>query len=195
MLFHRHRVVGAALDGRVIADDHHFTAGDATDAGNHPGAMNIALIHAIGSQRANLQQGRARIKQAFDTFPGQELAARGVLVTRTRRTADRGLGRLHLQLVQQGLHRGGIIAEGLRVGIDGRCQLGHEKPRHVADGSRCLPCLTASRQSPVHPNCPPRASQVRTITNTGPSHASSHRNSLHGPGHELRSPGANSTGH
>ena len=34
MLLHRHRIVGAALDGRVVGDDHALAAGDAADAGD-----------------------------------------------------------------------------------------------------------------------------------------------------------------
>ena len=37
VLLHRQRVVGAALDGRVVADDHAFAAGHAADAGDDAG--------------------------------------------------------------------------------------------------------------------------------------------------------------
>jgi hypothetical protein len=71
MLLHRHRVVGAALDGGVVADDHHLAPGDAADAGDHAGAMHILVVHVIGGERADLEEGRAGVEQAQDAFPRQ----------------------------------------------------------------------------------------------------------------------------
>ncbi len=75
MLFHRHRIIGSALDGRVVADNHHFAACHTADPGNHAGAVNIAFIHAIGGQRPDLQKRRTRIQQAFHPVPRQKLSA------------------------------------------------------------------------------------------------------------------------
>src|SRR5262249_59176365 len=51
VLLHRHRVVGAALDGGVVAHDHAFAAGNASDAGDETGAVNRIVVHAIGGER------------------------------------------------------------------------------------------------------------------------------------------------
>jgi hypothetical protein len=50
VLFDRHRVVSAAFDGGIVADDHAFAAGDATDAGDDAGGVNRVLVHAIGGK-------------------------------------------------------------------------------------------------------------------------------------------------
>ena len=42
VLLDRHRVVGAALDGRVVGDDHALAAADPADAGDDAGATGTA---------------------------------------------------------------------------------------------------------------------------------------------------------
>ena len=51
MLLHRHRQVGAAFDGGVVAHHHAFAALDAADAGDDAGGMDIAVIQAVGGKR------------------------------------------------------------------------------------------------------------------------------------------------
>jgi hypothetical protein len=51
MLFDGQRIICATLDGRVIANDHAGSAFDAADARNDPGAVDVAVIHAEGSER------------------------------------------------------------------------------------------------------------------------------------------------
>src|SRR5437660_646613 len=51
MLLHRHRVVGAALDGGIVGDDDAFAAADAADAGDQARGMNVAAVHAVRGQR------------------------------------------------------------------------------------------------------------------------------------------------
>jgi hypothetical protein len=51
VLLHRHRIVGAALDRRVVADDHAFAALDAADARDEARAVNGILVHAVRGQR------------------------------------------------------------------------------------------------------------------------------------------------
>ena len=46
VLLHGQRVVGAALDGRVVADDHHVAAVHQADAGDHARAGRVAVVHA-----------------------------------------------------------------------------------------------------------------------------------------------------
>jgi hypothetical protein len=45
VLLHRHRVVGAALHGGVVGDDHALDAADPADAGDHPGRGRVVVVH------------------------------------------------------------------------------------------------------------------------------------------------------
>ncbi len=51
MLLHRHREIGAALDGGVVGDDHHFDAVHPADAGDDAGGGRRVVVHAVGGQR------------------------------------------------------------------------------------------------------------------------------------------------
>ena len=63
MLLHRHRIIGAALDGGIVADDDAFAAGDAADAGDDAGAVDGVLVHAVGGERREFEERRAGIEQ------------------------------------------------------------------------------------------------------------------------------------
>ena len=79
MLLHRHRIIGAALDGGVVAHDHAFAALDAADAGDDAGAVDVAVVHAEGGERRQFQERRAGIDEAHPTRAAREAAfPRGV---------------------------------------------------------------------------------------------------------------------
>ena len=82
MLLHRHRVIGAALDGRVVGDDHDLAALDQADSRHQPGAVDVALIHAETRERAYFQKRRTGIDEAGDPFARQKLAAADVTFAR-----------------------------------------------------------------------------------------------------------------
>ena len=82
MLLHRDRIIGAALDRGVVADDHAFAARDAADAGDDAGGVDIAVIHAEGGERRKFEKRRARIDQPLDALARQQLAAFGVALAR-----------------------------------------------------------------------------------------------------------------
>ena len=50
VLLHRHREIGAALDRRVMGEDQAFAPRDPADAGDHPGARHLTVIHAPGGE-------------------------------------------------------------------------------------------------------------------------------------------------
>ena len=75
VLLDGHRVVGAALDGRVVGDDDAGRALDPADAGDDPGPGRIVVVEAGRRQRAQLQEGGPRVQQAVDPFADGELAA------------------------------------------------------------------------------------------------------------------------
>ena len=54
VFLHRHRIVGAAFDGRIVTDDHHLAAFNPANAGDHPCAWRSSVIHAMRCCRANL---------------------------------------------------------------------------------------------------------------------------------------------
>ncbi len=100
VLLHRHRVIGAALDGRVVADDHAFAALDPADAGDQAGAVDGVVVHAVGGERRQLQERRAGIDQAHHAVARQQLAARHMALAGALRPAERGLGAARLQLLR-----------------------------------------------------------------------------------------------
>ena len=93
MLLHGHRIVGAALDGGVVAHDHAFAPFDAADAGDDAGGVDRVLVHAVRGERRQLEERRAGIDQPQDPFARQKLAARGMALARPLRPAERGLAR------------------------------------------------------------------------------------------------------
>ena len=76
MLLHRHRIIGAALDRRIVGDDHRLAAIDEADPGDQARAVHVALVHAEGGERADFEKGRAGIDEPGDALAGQQLAAR-----------------------------------------------------------------------------------------------------------------------
>src|ERR1700743_75312 len=74
MLLDRDRIVGAALDGRVVGDDHALAVGHPADSGNDSGARGLVVVHVVCGQRSKLQKRAARVKQAIHAFARQQLA-------------------------------------------------------------------------------------------------------------------------
>ena len=82
MLLHRHRIIGAALDGGIVGDDDAFAARDAPDAGDDARRMHVAAIEAVGRKRRQFEKCGAGIDQQIDALARQHLAARGVPLAR-----------------------------------------------------------------------------------------------------------------
>ena len=78
MLLHRHGIVGAAFDRRIIGDDHRLAPGDAADAGDQARAMDVAFIHAVGRERPDLEKRRIGIQQPRHAFAGKQFSASDV---------------------------------------------------------------------------------------------------------------------
>ena len=119
MLLHRHRIIGAALDGGVVGDDDAFAARDAPDAGDDAGGMDVAAIEAVGGERRQFEKRGAGIDQQVDALARQHLAARGMPLAR-RLAAAAGH---HLELVaklgHQAAHHVGVAGKLGGRGIDG----------------------------------------------------------------------------
>ena len=76
MLLHRHRIIGAAFDGGIIADDYTFASGDPADAGNDPGRMDGLPIHAVGGERRQFEERRTRVDERHHPLARQQFATR-----------------------------------------------------------------------------------------------------------------------
>ncbi len=74
VFFHRHRVVGAALHGGVVADHHDLLPMHPADACDHARCGCSTVIHIMCGRRADLQERRARIEEVRHPAPRQHLA-------------------------------------------------------------------------------------------------------------------------
>ncbi len=102
VLLHGKRIIGAALDGGIVGDDHAFAPFDAADAGDQAGGMNGVVVHAVGGERRQFEKWRARIDQRHHAVARQKLAARDMALARLGGAAARGL---RAPLVQVGDQR------------------------------------------------------------------------------------------
>ncbi len=89
VLLHREREVRAALDGRVVRDDHALAALDDADPGHDPGARRVAVVHLPGGERVQLEEGGAGVDEPVDPLAGGQLAARAVPLRRLLAAAAR----------------------------------------------------------------------------------------------------------
>ena len=111
VLLHGDGIVGAALDGGVVGDDHAVAPAHLADAGDDAGRRDVAVIHAVRRQRRQLQERAAGIEQRGDAVAHQELAALGVARPRLVGAAARRLGELVAQILDRAAHGLGIARE------------------------------------------------------------------------------------
>ena len=111
MLLDGHGIIGAALDGRVVAHDHHVLARNAPHAGNDTRRWRCAVIHVVSGEQANFQKRRSGIKQPGYAVTRQKFAALGVAFARLGSTAPQG----HLRRL---FHIGNGRVIGLHVGLE-----------------------------------------------------------------------------
>ena len=104
VLLDREREVRAALDRRVVGDDHALLALDDADPGDDSGRRGLALVHVPGGQGAELEEGASRVEQAVDSLPRGQLAARAVALDRLVAAARGDLRRALAQLGDERLH-------------------------------------------------------------------------------------------
>ena len=148
VLLHRHRVIGAAFDRRVVGDDHAFAALDAADAGDQAGAVDGVVVEAVGGERRQLQEWRAGIDQVHDAVARQQLTARHMALAGALRPAQSGLGAALLQFLDKRAHALGVGAEFPRVRIDG----GRQNRQAPLPGLRYQRALAGGRRQ-WRPRC------------------------------------------
>ena len=78
VLLDRHRVVGAALDGRVVRDHDDLAAVHDADAADDPGPGGVAVVELLRGQRRELEERRAGVAEALDAVAHEQLPARDV---------------------------------------------------------------------------------------------------------------------
>ncbi|CAM3728322.1 hypothetical protein NOZE110980_12625 [Nocardioides zeicaulis] len=170
VLLDRHRVVGAALDRRVVGDDHALAARHPADAADDAGGRDgvvvaVAAVHAVGGEGSELQERAAGVEQAVDAVADEELAAVGVLAPRALRAALADPGEPVTQVVDELAHgRGGLgLGHHLRLAIVNpeRPVAGTPPPAGCPARVRCAgaagrrpprcapPCRRARRGSPT----------------------------------------------
>ena len=134
MLLDRQRIVRAAFDRRVVADDHHLAARDPADAGDDAGARHFALVHVAGGELPDLEEWRARVEQTLDAVTRQKLAAQDMAFAAFRVAALRRLRDVRAQLFGEravvGRARAKLVAVVRNLAVDTR-------RAHAGSGSRC----------------------------------------------------------
>src|SRR3712207_5973025 len=87
MLLDGQRVIGSALNCRVVGDNHDFLAGYTTDTSHNTRSRNVVVVDRMGGQRRELEEGCFGIEQRLDTIAHEQLPARTVLFARVRLAA------------------------------------------------------------------------------------------------------------
>src|SRR2546430_8174420 len=119
VLLHGERVVGAALDRRVVRDDDAHVPADTADSSDHAGGRCFIVVHAERRQRRELQERSARIEEALHPLAWQELPGFGVTLARALGAAQTRLGQALTKLRDELLHRLAVVSRRLvaRVGL------------------------------------------------------------------------------
>src|SRR5579859_204897 len=78
MLLDRHWIVRAALDRRIVGDDHAFLPLDDSNASDDPRRRRFTAIHPPRRQRIKLQKRRLGVAEPLDTLAGKQLVPRAM---------------------------------------------------------------------------------------------------------------------
>ena len=125
MLLHGERVIGAALDGRVVGDDDALAPADAADAGHEPRAGDVAAVHAVRGELRELEERAAGVEQHPDALPRRELSRGLVLVQRGLGAAAGRPADLAPEVLDQGAHGALVVLVLGRVRLNARGDTGH----------------------------------------------------------------------
>ncbi len=136
VFLHRHREVGAALDGGVVGDDHGRAAVDTAHSGDHPGARRLAVVELVRRQRRELEEGRVGVDQCFDTLAREQLAAALVALAAAFVAAGAGRSDALFELLDQTQHLLAIVAVGRVATPHSRFDLFHVSRTSAADRCR-----------------------------------------------------------
>jgi hypothetical protein len=82
VLLHGQREVRAALDRRVVCDDHAGSPLDHADPGHDPGRRGLTVVDLPRRERIQLEERGSRVDEPIDPLAGRQLAARAVPLDR-----------------------------------------------------------------------------------------------------------------
>src|SRR5580704_4395791 len=82
VFLYRHRVVRAALDGRIVGDDDAVQAFDDSDSREDARRERVVAVHVEGRERRELEKIRTWIDQPFGALARGELIAAPMLFDR-----------------------------------------------------------------------------------------------------------------
>ena len=131
VLLDRQRVVRAALDRRVVGDDHARAALHDANARDDPGRRDDAVVEVPGGQRAELEEGAIGIDEAVDALTGQQFAATEVLGTRGLRASAGDDSAALCEQRDQLRHVRGASGERLTGSVDVSGENRHLRSREV----------------------------------------------------------------
>lgn len=116
-------VVRAALDGAVVGDDDARDALDDAHARDDAARGHVGLrVQLEAGERAQLEEGRARVDEGGDAVPRQHLVALDVLLARLLGPAALDAGRQVVHAGHERVHGGAVVPVLVRGGVDGRGQ-------------------------------------------------------------------------
>ena len=115
VLLDRDRVVGPALHGRVVRDDHDGAALDPADARHEAGPRCGAVVETVPCERRDLEEGRVGVEESLEALAHRKLPARDVALPLFLASA---LARLREFLPEAG--REGPVVRGILLELAGR---------------------------------------------------------------------------
>ena len=122
VLLHREREVRAALDRRVVRDDHALASFHDADARDDARARRLAVIDVPRGESVQLEERRVGIDQPVDPLARRELAAGAVLLEGLLAAPAGDLRRPLAQLRDELLHPRPALLERVRaLGLRGEC--------------------------------------------------------------------------
>src|SRR5215470_1676991 len=108
VLFHGDGEVSAALDCRIIGNDDRLVTVNHADAGNKTGARRLIIVHARGSESAELEERCVRVQYGIDSLADEHLAAFLVALHRGLTAPVLDCCELRAEFLDDLLHRGSV---------------------------------------------------------------------------------------
>ena len=155
VLLHRERVVRAALDRRVVGDDHALPSLDDADPGHDPRRRRVAVVQLPGGERVQLEERGARVDEPVDPLARRELAAGAVSLDRLLAAAGGDERRALAQLGDERRHRRAAALERL---------VAHDLGREHGHRRLSLPLARANGRRPDSRHRRPRERSARCPT-------------------------------
>jgi hypothetical protein len=125
VLLYGQRVVGAALYGRVVGDDHAADAANGSDSADEPRGRQRHVVDAIRGELADLEPRRVGVEQLRDARAYRQLVALEMPRAGLLRAAGFDLVERAAQLLRERTIGSRVTAKLRSARIDLRLELGH----------------------------------------------------------------------